>query len=494
MSNVASADPRRHLLMKNSSRSFFSFAGALFLSVQLTNGFVLEGQSWTRDRTVVMQLSLGGAQALTDGFQSFNESAQDALNIWNPFLAHLQLKGNLNSPVAASDRDDEMSVLFSDNVFGKKFDSRTLAITVLSYRGTVMEETDTLFNKAFTWDSYRGPLKSGVEDFHRVAIHEFGHSIGLDHPDQATPKQTVSAVMNSTQSNVDTVQTDDINGVQAIYSSGPAYQTVPNAPVMLNIATRASIGTGDNVLIGGFIIQGSQPATLILRGIGGSLRGFGIAKPLEDPLITVRDVNSNVVATNDDWFTSADGSTIASYRLDPQNSIESAVYATLNPGAYTVVVEAFSSPTQTAVGGLGLVEVYDLRTSASRLGNISARGQVQTDDDILIGGFIVGGAQTKTVIVRGMGPTLGDAGVKNSLVDPTLELRDAAGNMVSANNDWQQGPNAGAIQAAGLAPAHPSESALQATVSPGNYTALVRGVNGTTGVGLVEVYDRSPSP
>lgn len=480
--------------MKNSVRTFFSGLGVFALLASPAFGYVLEGQSWIRDRTVVMQLSLGAPRPLMDGFGSFNESAQDALNVWNGYLAHVRLRAVLDSPVAPSNSDDEMSAFFSNTLFGDKIGADTLAVTLLNYRGSVMEETDTAFNNVFTWDSYRGALRRGVEDFHRIAIHEFGHSLGLDHPDQATPKQTVTAIMNANESNVDTVQPDDIAGVQSIYSTGPAYQSVNNAPVLLNIATRASIGTGDNVLIGGFIVQGSQPATVVLRAIGGSLRAVGLTNVLDDPMITIYDVNHNVVATNDDWISSSDASTIASYHLDPPNSIESAVYATLNPGAYTAVVQSFSSSTQPAGTGIGLVEIYDVHTSNSRLGNISARGQVQTDDDILIGGFIIGGAQTKTVVVRGMGPTLGDGGVSNFLVDPTLELRDGSGNLVATNDNWQQGPNAAAIQAAGLAPAHPSEAALQATINPGNYTALVRGVNGTTGVGLVEVYDRSAAP
>ncbi|MDQ6809098.1 MAG: matrixin family metalloprotease [Verrucomicrobiota bacterium] len=480
--------------MKNFVRTFSAGLGVFALLASPAFGYVLEGQSWTRDRTVVMQLSLGDPRPLMDGFGSFNESAQDALNVWNGYLAHVRLTAVLNSPVAPSNSDDEMSAFFSNTLFGDKIGADTLAVTLLNYRGNVMEETDTAFNNVFTWDSYRGALRRGVEDFHRIAIHEFGHSLGLDHPDQATPKQTVTAIMNANESNVDTVQSDDIAGVQAIYSTGPAYQSVNNAPVMLNIATRAAIGTGDNVLIGGFIVQGSQPATVVLRAIGGSLRAVGLTDVLDDPMITIYDANHNVVATNDDWISSSNASAIASYHLDPPNSIESAVYATLNPGAYTAIVQSFSSSMQAAGTGIGLVEIYDLHTSNSRLGNISARGQVQTGDDIIIGGFIIGGAQTKTVVVRGMGPTLGDGGVGNFLADPTLELRDGSGNLVAANDNWQQSPNAAAIQATGLAPVHPSEAALQATVNPGNYTALVRGVDGTTGVGLVEVYDRSAAP
>jgi hypothetical protein len=469
-------------------------ATALIMAASAASGFVLEGQSWTRDRTVQMQLSLGGNQALSDGFTSFNQSAQDALNVWNTYLAHMQFSAVLNSPVTPSNSDDEMSVLFSSTVFGQTFGSNTIAITILNSRGTVLEEADTLFNNAYTWDSYRGALRPGVIDFHRVAIHEFGHTLGLDHPDQHG--QTVTAIMNADVSDIDTVQPDDIAGVQSIYSSGPAYQsgsTAP-APVMLNISTRAFVGTGDNVLIGGFIVQGSMPATVVLRAMGGSLSASGFTSVLEDPTITIYDSNNNVVTTNDDWFNSANGATIASYHLDPPNSIESAVYVTLNPGAYTAVVQSFSSPTQPAGTGFGLVEVYDLHTTTSRLGNISSRGLVGTGDNILIGGFIVGNGAAKTVVVRALGPTLADRGVANSLADPTLELRDGSGNLIAANDNWQQSPNAAAIQSEGLAPAHPSESALQVTVNPGNYTGLVRGVNNSTGFALIEIYDLSPAP
>lgn len=454
--------------------------------------YILEGQSWTPNRTVQMQLSLGAPRALSDGFQSFNESAQDALGIWNNNLAHLKFSAVRDSPVTPSKTDDEMSVLFSGTLFGEKFGSNTLAITLLNYRGTVMEETDTVFNTAYTWDSYRGLQRPGVIDFHRVALHEFGHTLGLDHPDERG--QSVTAIMNSNVSNVDALQPDDIAGVQALYANGPAYRSGNNAPVMLNISTRAFIGTGDSVLIGGFIVQGSQPATVILRAIGGSLRASAIDPVLDDPTITIRDSNNIVVATNDDWFNSTDASTIASYRLDPPNSIESALYATLNPGAYTAVVQSYSSTAQAAGSGIGLVEIYDLHSTSSRLGNISTRGLVQTGDNILIGGFIVGSGANKTVVVRALGPALGDRGVANSLADPTVEVRDASGALIASNDNWQQGPNAAQIQSEGLAPTRPSESAVQLTVAPGNYTAQVRGAGGTSGVALVEVYDLSPAP
>ena len=466
------------------------FCWLLLLAARPLPAYVLEGQSWTLNRTVVFQTSLGGPRELSDGFHSFDESAQDALNIWNLYLVHLHCTALLASPVVPADGDDENSTFFAGNVYGDKFGTGVLAVTLLSFRGSVMEESDTIFNAGLLWDSYRGAFNPSLLDFHRVALHEFGHALGLDHPDQAG--QHVDAIMNSHITNLDTLQADDIAGAHALYDTGPPYQSGFDAPVLLNISTRGLIGIGSNVVIGGFIVQGAEPATVIVRAIGFSLSALGISGALFDPTITVYDANQQQVATNDDWFTSPDAETIASFNLDPANSRESALYLTLAPGAYTAIVQSFSDSQIPPTTGVGLFELYDLHTTGGRAGNISTRGQVLSGDNILIGGFIIGGSESKTLVARGIGPSLGAGGVTDPLANPLLELRDVNGTLLQANDDWQESADAESITDLGLAPADPQEAAILATLNPGSYTTLLSGVGGATGIGLVEVYDTSP--
>jgi hypothetical protein len=229
--------------------------------------------------------------------------------------------------------------------------------------------------------------------------------------------------------------------------------------------------------------------TVILRGIGYSLPAVGISNALEDPVIELRSGNT-LLASSDDWIDDSWASTVASYHLDPTNSRESAIITTLNPGNYTVILRAF----ETGDTGVGLIELYDLHTTGGRAGNISTRGPVLGGNQVLIGGFIVGGSQPKDIVARAIGPSLAGAGVSGSLSDPTLELRGSNGALITSDDDWQADAGAAQIQAVGLAPTDPRESAVRMSLLPGNYSVIVQGKNNATGVALVEVYDLSPSP
>jgi hypothetical protein len=268
-----------------------------------------------------------------------------------------------------------------------------------------------------------------------------------------------------------------------------------------NISTRAFVQTGNNVMIGGFIVQGTQSKRVIIRAIGPELMPFGVSDPLADPTLALHDSTGALIASNDNWMTTIIGGIITSDQVAairasgyaPGNVMESAMIVNLPPGNYTVIVRGANNTT-----GVGLVEVYTLSSeTTSILGNISTRSYVQTDDNVMIGGFIVQGTQPKRVIVRAIGPELSRYGVPNTLSDPTLELHDGTGALIASNDNWQHTIIGGIItsdqvndiMASGHAPTDPRESAIIANLSPGKYTGIVRGKNIITGVALVEVYD-----
>jgi hypothetical protein len=251
------------------------------------------------------------------------------------------------------------------------------------------------------------------------------------------------------------------------------------------------VQTGDNVGIGGFIIAGSAPKRVLLRGIGPSLSQVGISDPLADPVLELHGPAGFATIINDNWRDTQELEIIAT-GLPPSDDLESAIVMTLNPGPYTAIMKGNNN-----TSGVGLVEVYDLDQAAiSNLANISTRAFVSTGANIMIAGFILGGnIGDDNVILRGIGPSLANGGVPNVLADPTLELRDSNGALIRSNNDWQDDPlQAALIAAAGLAPPNALESAIAATLAPGPYTALLAGLNNGTGNGLVEVYDLGTPP
>jgi hypothetical protein len=256
------------------------------------------------------------------------------------------------------------------------------------------------------------------------------------------------------------------------------YDLVPataDPPRLANISTRAKVETGDSVLIGGFIISGSSPKQVLLRALGPSLT---LAGPLANPSMQLYS-GSTLVASNDNWRSTQEAEIIAT-GIPPTKDLESAIVATLDPGAYTAIVKGVAGGS-----GIALVEVYDLdQTADSTLANISTRGVVGTGLNVLIGGFIVQDGISATVVVRALGPSLPLSG---ALADPTLELHDAFGALVVSNDNWKDEQEPGLVKIA-LAPTNDSESAIISTLPPGPYTAIVQGKNGTSGVGLVEVY------
>jgi hypothetical protein len=270
---------------------------------------------------------------------------------------------------------------------------------------------------------------------------------------------------------------------------------------LVNISTRAFVQTGDNVMIGGFIVEGPYYKEVVIRALGPELTHYGVPNALANPTLELHDATGALIASNDNWMTTVIGGIIMDDEVDwirssghaPTDPRESAIIAVLPPGNYTAIVRGVNNTV-----GVALVEVYDvIGDTGSLLGNISTRSFVQTDADVMIGGFIVQGTGPKRVVVRAIGPELTQHGVHNPLADPTLELHNAAGALIASNDNWMTTILGGIITSdqvqdirdSGHVPTDPRESAIIATLPPGNYTAIVRGVNATTGVGLVEVYD-----
>ena len=263
---------------------------------------------------------------------------------------------------------------------------------------------------------------------------------------------------------------------------------------LLNISTRMAVQSGDNVLIGGFIITGTDPKNIFIRGIGPSL-GSGVAGALADPTLELHQ-GSATLATNDNWKINdqtgqSQEADIRATTIPPTNDLESAILMTLSPGTYTAILAGKNGGT-----GVGLVEVYDLAQAAnSKLANISSRGFVDTNDNVMIGGLIVGNntGGTSKVIVRAIGPSLSSSVIQGALQDPTLELHDGNGATLRSNDNWKTREDGSSqqaeIEATTIPPTNDLESAIVATVAPGNYTAIVRGKNNTTGIAVVEAYN-----
>ncbi len=268
----------------------------------------------------------------------------------------------------------------------------------------------------------------------------------------------------------------------------PSPSATPGASTLLNISTRARAATGNHVLIGGFILgEGNGTKRVIVRAIGPSLADAGVTSALADPSLQLVSASGQVLATNDDWMTGTQAQEIIDTNLAPKDAKESALIATLPPGAYTAIVTGVDGPQNIA-----LVEVYDLDdANPSHLLNISTRGLVGTNEAVMIAGSIIGGSEAQTLVFRGLGPSLA-GGILDPLPDPILRLIDSQGTTIFTNDNWQDS-QAAELTAAGFAPAQPLESALLITLAPGNYTALLSDVDSGSGVGLLEVYNITSS-
>jgi hypothetical protein len=292
---------------------------------------------------------------------------------------------------------------------------------------------------------------------------------------------SASTTVSFTKAGAYTMLLSAEDGVHTIACDAVVIRVTARAS-MANISTRVGVRNGESVSIGGFIIAGSSAKQVVVRALGPSLAGAGVQGSLPDPTLELRDASGNLVRANDNWKETQEQA-IRDTTLAPPNDLESAIIASLSPGAYTAIVSGADSRP-----GVGLVEVYDLqRTPVSKLANISTRGSVGTGDQVMIGGLILVGPDPARVLFRALGPSLVSAGIQQALLDPQLDLFDAQGTKIATNNNWKESQQT-IIQDTGAAPIYDAESAILADLTPGNYTAVVSGVDGGTGVALVEAY------
>ncbi|MBS0657102.1 MAG: CAP domain-containing protein [Verrucomicrobia bacterium] len=345
--------------------------------------------------------------------------------------------------------------------------------------GVVYRDADA--NNFYSEGEGRGGITvmPDVGTFFAVTSTSGGYAIPLKNLPPGTTSVNVTFSGPGVPSVTRTVTLDGVKNLKLDYQ-------VPAAPPsrLVNLSTRLRVETGAAVGIAGFVVQGTSPKRVIVRVAGPSLIPFGIQDALADPSLQLNDSNGATVATNDNWRSSQQAD-IQGSGFAPANDSEAAIIATLAPGAYTAIVTGANGTT-----GIGIVEVYDLDAAdaTSKAINVSTRGRVQTGAAVMIAGFVIQGSTPKKVVVRVLGPSLLPFGIQGALLDPVIEL-SSNGNIVATNDSWRATQQA-ELQALSLAPGDDREAAIVATLPPGAYSAVVRGAGNTSGIAIVEVYDK----
>lgn len=313
--------------------------------------------------------------------------------------------------------------------------------------------TSATFNTSGTYTL----LLSADDGVHAVAYDAVVISVGTQSP---TPTPSISPTATPTP------------------TPGPSPVPVP----LGNVSTRAQTGYGDEVLIGGFVLDGNGTKQVIVRALGPSLASHGITNALNDPMLELHNSRGNLIFANDNWRDSQEG-WIAATGMSPSYNRESAIVANLAAGGYTAIVRG-----KNGARGIGLIEVYDLQNSSTlHLGNISTRGFVGTGENVMIAGLNVPGARVAKAYFRALGRSLAAYGIATPLPDPRLDIFNSQGARMSWNDNWKDFQQT-AIEATGMPPANTFDSAIRINLNPGNYTAVMSGVGGSSGIGLVEAY------
>jgi len=328
---------------------------------------------------------------------------------------------------------------------------------------------------------------SGQANFQTSSLAAGSHSITAEYGADNNFAGSISGPITQSVANPTPTATPTATVAPTATATATPTATPTASPARaLNISTRAQVDTGNNVMIGGFIITGNAAKPVVIRGLGPSLGAFGVQNVLADPLLELRGANGSLIMKNDNWKDDQ-RSQIEGTLFQPTDDHESVIVASLPPAGYTAVLMGKNQP-----GGVGLVEIYDTNNAVdSQLANISTRAFVRTGDNVMIGGFTLGANVNSTrVAIRGLGPSLSQFGLTNLLANPVLEVHNASGTIMVSNDDWQSDPvSAAQLTTNNLAPQDPHESGIFMSLPAGPFTAILTGKNGGIGIGMIEIYN-----
>ncbi len=449
---------------------------SVFATASLAHAYAKLGSTWPSGN-IPLRLQLDSTASatvslpLTDGTATWNGIAESALADWNAILARSRFTSSVSSAAAPTRANDGVTqIFFATNYYGSAFDSRTLAVTLVDNGDQTIrtEEADLIVNRSRAWNSYRGSIGSTVLDLRRVLLHELGHVLGLDHPDQATPVQNVSAIMNSTISNLDALTADDLSGANYLYNTPFARPTLTRQPT-------------------------SQVTT------AGSAATLSVSVDNQDPP-NADDFHSY------HWYFKANGATTYEplFTLIKPGSLGFLAAQTDDAGSYYFQAVTPDDTITSNTVTLTVNPAVLASASATQLSNLSTRGIGGSSTRSMIVGFVVTGTRNKSVLLRAAGPGLAAFGVAGTLTDPQLVLKNSAGTTVATSAQFWDQPTApttateirAAIGRAGAFAFAPGsrDAVLLVSLPPGAYTATTASPSSTTGTVLIEAYDADPTP
>jgi CSLREA domain-containing protein len=443
----------------------------------LANSIFKNGRNNSSPASLGIDLANQFAYPTDDGVTPNDSKGHGAANDPNNFQNFPVLTGALSSggtTTITGTLNSTPSTTFRIEFFANDPDPLGVPVEGQQFLGFANVNTDATGNASFSV-ALNTPVTNG-RFVTATATDGIGNtsefSAGILVPTQPPPSPTPTATATATPTASPT-------------ATATATPTAPPTNA-LNISTRARVDIGDRVTIGGFIISGNAPKKVAVRGLGPSLARFNLSGLLLDPVLELRQADGSLILRTDNWKDNQRVQIEGSI-YQPEDDRESVILATLQPAAYTVTLSGKNQTT-----GIGVVEVYDNDQEAdSELANISTRGFVQTGDNVMIGGFMLGfGSSNARIAVRGLGPSLSQFGLSNVLADPTLELHDSNGATLVSNDDWQSDPvSAAQLTANGLALQNPKESGIFTSLPPGAFTAILAGQSGGVGIGVVEIYN-----